>query len=202
MSAARWVRVWNLLSGTPNCLRCVEVLGGQPQRFLHRADRFGAQTPTGSGSQCARMSVRPRACAERFGGGGVEVDLGAAPTVEGAVRVPRVAPPSTRNSPAPPSGSAALTISCVGRIAGQHRVFATADASSESPLRCGAVLSSPAGHPHAGLRWAKASSAAPGGDVVENRLLLIGAALRRSDRPGSARLQQPVPARAACRPRS
>ena len=121
MSAARNVSAWKVFSVTPNCLRLLEV----------RRRRRRARPPSRRSPRCRRRPGRRRAPARSSRG-----PVGAAARPSGAAGVPAKVDPggaaavvgrgsrrgsgprrrrSTRNSPVPPSGSAALTTSTSAR---------------------------------------------------------------------------------------
>ncbi len=128
MSAARCVSVWNLASGTPNCLRVFRYLRSQPQRLLHRTDGLGAQRRLRRGL-CRRDRVRTRRRRRLAArpATSVELDLRAAQSVVRGVRPsrrPHRVAASTRNSPTRRRrASRALTTRSICAVAVRHRIL-------------------------------------------------------------------------------
>ena len=155
-------------------LAFAEIPGGQLQRFLHRADGFGAQSRLVPDHGVRNVVSRVTAGAQRFGDHGVEVELGCPSTVEGAVRVPRRCGAVDEEQPCSPIGESSGHDHLVGRITCQHRVFAAGDRPGVAASFClGVELTH--GNPHARLIVREGQEHRTLGDVVENRLLLIGA---------------------------
>ncbi len=74
MSAARCCSAWKLPIGTPNCLRVFRYSTVDLQRFVHRADGFGAERDAGVVDHALDQRQRVLGIADR--GIGADLDAG------------------------------------------------------------------------------------------------------------------------------
>ena len=149
----------------------LQVIRRQPQRLIHRADRFGAQRRLETDHRRLDAGGGIPARAERLGGGLIEFHIGAPLAVEGPERMPgdRVAVDQEQSGPA--ARESRGDNEHIGAVAGKHRVLAPGH-------RPGIPLPGGAGRQFGGTapaRFGVGESQQPltGGDIVEQCALLV-----------------------------
>ena len=183
MSAARNCRAWNTEIGWPNCMPGLEVVDGQPEHAVHRADGLGAQRRGGDVEHRlargrARRPARPGRCA------GASSSRTSAPPRPSCMRYGRArARRHRRRGTARPCRPAvfAVTTSWSATSPPSTAIFAPETVQPSPALGRGGrdVGQRPA---RAGLGAGEGEQRLAAGDAGQDRLLLLGGAGRGDQR--------------------